>query len=218
LTPALEGGEGSASRPGSTLPSGNTRYQLYRRLGGPQGRSGQVRKISPPPGFDPPTIQRSRIYQLKYSSCIVCITYISIIALVPAAQTIPRLISFRAVDSYCVSRNSLWLNWEVNDRHQRRLSLNHIKKQFNQHIFTKHICTIHFNITIPRTYKSARCHFQKTLFTQIPLCIHDIGQQAPALHWTSASAHENLRRFQEHHACIFTPVHATKACGETGVI
>jgi len=28
---------------------------LYRRLGGPQGRSGQVRKISPPLGFDPRT-------------------------------------------------------------------------------------------------------------------------------------------------------------------
>jgi hypothetical protein len=26
---------------------------LYRRLGGPQGRSRRVRKISPPPGFDP---------------------------------------------------------------------------------------------------------------------------------------------------------------------
>jgi len=32
---------------------GKTRYQLYRRMGGPQGRSGQVRKISSPPGFDP---------------------------------------------------------------------------------------------------------------------------------------------------------------------
>jgi hypothetical protein len=30
---------------------------LYRRLGGPQGRSGRVRKISPPPGFDPWTVQ-----------------------------------------------------------------------------------------------------------------------------------------------------------------
>jgi len=30
---------------------------LYRRLGGPQGRSGQVRKILSPPGFDPRTVQ-----------------------------------------------------------------------------------------------------------------------------------------------------------------
>ena len=37
LTSALEGGEGSASRPGCTLPPGKTWYPLYRRLGGPQG-------------------------------------------------------------------------------------------------------------------------------------------------------------------------------------
>jgi len=29
----------------------------YRRLGGPQSRSGRVRKISLPPGFDPRTVQ-----------------------------------------------------------------------------------------------------------------------------------------------------------------
>ena len=39
------------------LPPGKTRYPLYRRLGGPQGRTGQVGKISPPPGFDPRTVQ-----------------------------------------------------------------------------------------------------------------------------------------------------------------
>jgi len=57
MTTALEGVEGSASRPGRSLPSWKTRYLLYRRLGGPQGRSGQVRKISPPTGFDPRTVQ-----------------------------------------------------------------------------------------------------------------------------------------------------------------
>ena len=46
-TSALEGDEGSASRPSSTLPPGKTRYPFYRRLSGPQGRSGLVRKISP---------------------------------------------------------------------------------------------------------------------------------------------------------------------------
>jgi hypothetical protein len=45
------------SRPGRTLPPGKTRYPLYRRLGGPLGPSGQVRKISPSPGFDPRTVQ-----------------------------------------------------------------------------------------------------------------------------------------------------------------
>ena len=57
MTTALEGGEGSASRPGRSLPPGKTLYPLYRRLGGTQGRSGRVRKISPTPGFDPRTIQ-----------------------------------------------------------------------------------------------------------------------------------------------------------------
>jgi len=49
----------SASHPGRSLPPVKTRYPLYRRLDGPQGRSGQVRKISPlpPPGFDPWTVQ-----------------------------------------------------------------------------------------------------------------------------------------------------------------
>jgi len=51
------GGEGSTSRPGRSLPPGKTRYPLYRRLGGPQGQSGQVRKISPSPGFDPRNFQ-----------------------------------------------------------------------------------------------------------------------------------------------------------------
>ena len=57
MTTALEGDEGSASRLGRSLPPAKTQYPLYRRLGGPQGRSGQVRKISPPPEFDPRTVQ-----------------------------------------------------------------------------------------------------------------------------------------------------------------
>ena len=56
MTVALERGEGSTSRPGRYLPPGKTRYPLYRRLVRLQGRSGQVRKISPPPGFDPRTV------------------------------------------------------------------------------------------------------------------------------------------------------------------
>jgi len=48
---------GQRPRPGRSLSPGKSRYQLYRRLGGAQGRSGQVRKISPPPGFDSRTVQ-----------------------------------------------------------------------------------------------------------------------------------------------------------------
>jgi len=39
------------------LPSGKNRYRLCRRLGGPLGRAGRVRKISPPLEFDPWTVQ-----------------------------------------------------------------------------------------------------------------------------------------------------------------
>jgi hypothetical protein len=56
LTLKLEGVCGQHYAP-AALPPGKTRYPLYRRLGGPQGRSGRVRKISPPPGFDPQTVQ-----------------------------------------------------------------------------------------------------------------------------------------------------------------
>jgi len=35
----------------AALPPRKTRYPLYRRLDGPQGKYGQVRKISPPPGY-----------------------------------------------------------------------------------------------------------------------------------------------------------------------
>ena len=41
----------------AALPPGNTRYAPYTRLGGPQGRSGRTREISPPPRFDPQNVQ-----------------------------------------------------------------------------------------------------------------------------------------------------------------
>ena len=50
------------------LPPGKTRYPLYRRLGGPQGRYGRVRKISPPPGFDPRTVQP---VASRYTDCAI---------------------------------------------------------------------------------------------------------------------------------------------------
>jgi hypothetical protein len=59
--------EGSASRPGGFIPLGKTRYSLYRRFGGLQGRSGQVRKISPPPIRSPDRVAHSQsLYRLSY--------------------------------------------------------------------------------------------------------------------------------------------------------
>ena len=65
-------GEVSASRPGRSLPPGKTRYPLYTRLGGTQGLSGQVRKISPSTGIrfpDRPTRSQS-LYLLSYPAHI----------------------------------------------------------------------------------------------------------------------------------------------------
>jgi hypothetical protein len=57
LTSALDWG-GRSTRSGRFTPGKVTWYPLYRRLGGPQGRrSGRVRKISLPAGFDPRTVQ-----------------------------------------------------------------------------------------------------------------------------------------------------------------
>jgi hypothetical protein len=56
LTSALVGGGWSTPLP--DLTSGkDTRYPVYRKLGGAQGRSEQMRKISPPPEFDPRAVQ-----------------------------------------------------------------------------------------------------------------------------------------------------------------
>jgi hypothetical protein len=52
LTSVQDWGGWSTPRPGRFTPGKKTRYPLYRRLGGLQGRSGRVRKISPSLGYD----------------------------------------------------------------------------------------------------------------------------------------------------------------------
>ena len=60
-------GGGSAPRPGRFTP-GRTRYPLNRRLGGPPGRSGRGRKISPHTGFRSPDrpARSESLYRLSY--------------------------------------------------------------------------------------------------------------------------------------------------------
>jgi hypothetical protein len=52
----------------AALPQGKTRYPLYRGLGGPQGRSGRVRKISLPTGIRSPDgpARSESMYRLSY--------------------------------------------------------------------------------------------------------------------------------------------------------
>jgi hypothetical protein len=56
LNSVLEG-VGGQHHATAALSPGKTRYPLYRRLGGPQGRYRRVLKISPLTVFDPLTVQ-----------------------------------------------------------------------------------------------------------------------------------------------------------------
>ena len=66
-------GVGGQHHAPAALPLGKTRYPLYRRLGGPQGRSGRVRKIWPPTGIRSPDrpARSESLYRLRY--CVVSI-------------------------------------------------------------------------------------------------------------------------------------------------
>jgi hypothetical protein len=55
LSSVVDGVGGKHHAP-AVLPPGKTQYALYTRLGRPQGESGEIRKISPPPGFDSWTV------------------------------------------------------------------------------------------------------------------------------------------------------------------
>jgi len=55
--PSIIDSMGGSDHTPTAFRLGKTRYPLYRRLGGPQGRFGRIRKTSPPPGFDPRTVQ-----------------------------------------------------------------------------------------------------------------------------------------------------------------
>jgi len=57
LTSALDAGGWSTPRPSRFTPAKESRYQLYRRLGGLQGWFGPVRQITPPPGLYLWTVQ-----------------------------------------------------------------------------------------------------------------------------------------------------------------
>jgi hypothetical protein len=67
-------GVGGHSHAPIALPPEMTRYPHYRRLGGPQGWSGWVRKISPPLRFDARTVQpvASRVKRLKIFGLYNC--------------------------------------------------------------------------------------------------------------------------------------------------
>jgi hypothetical protein len=66
LNSALDGMRGWRNAP-AALPPRMTRYPEYRKLGGTQGQSGRVRKISHPPGFYPRTVQPVASHYIDYA-------------------------------------------------------------------------------------------------------------------------------------------------------
>ena len=71
MTSVLEGCEWSAARPGCTLPTGKSRYPFYRRLSGPQGRSGQAENLAPTGNRSPDRPARSQsLYRLSHPAYI----------------------------------------------------------------------------------------------------------------------------------------------------
>jgi len=92
MAAALGGGEWSAARSGRTLPPEKTRYPFYRRLGGPQGRSGRGGKSRPHRDSIPDRPARSQsLYRLSY----------------PAHDS--RLVA----KSICVHRHLMWVTSEI---------------------------------------------------------------------------------------------------------
>ena len=89
MTATLEGGEGSATRPGRNLPPGKKRYPFYRRLGGLQGRSGRAENLVPT-GIRSRTHQpvAQSLYRLSYRAhmCFVRISEFAIISLYRVLQ------------------------------------------------------------------------------------------------------------------------------------
>jgi hypothetical protein len=129
--------------PRPIYPRKDTWYPLYRRLGGPQGRSGQVQKISPPPGLDPLTVQP---VASRYTDCaratykpsvIVIIIIINIIIISDTAAQLrlrpPRITRFlhytkrratvgrTSLDEWSARRRDLYMT--THNTHNRKTSM-----------------------------------------------------------------------------------------------
>jgi hypothetical protein len=110
----LAGGGWSTPRPGRFTPAKKIPYPLYRRLSGPQDRSARVRKVSPPSGFDPLTVQ------LVASRC--------------TGYAIPVGCNYRAKNScFCQESNSghpahnqsvYWFKYSTSRRYENNIEMN----------------------------------------------------------------------------------------------
>ena len=100
----------------AAIPPGKVRYPLYRRLGGPQGRSGRVRKISPPTGIRFPDrgARSESLYRLSYPGPQFTVVVQAIICRFVIAETrvqsvggVRYVVSMFGFEDFCLSLPSL---------------------------------------------------------------------------------------------------------------
>ena len=115
--------------------------ELYRRLGGLQGKSGRARKISLPPGFDPRTWYRLRM-RIISQLCIF-----RGIVLKPNGPATLDPISLRLMCTILELRMVFRTYWICTSRYSKRtqsisnhLYTNHL---YANHLYTNHLYTNH---------------------------------------------------------------------------
>lgn len=74
LTSLLDGDGGQSNAP-ATLPTGMSRYPFYRRMIGPQGRSGGVQGKSSPQGIPSPDQPASTGYAILTPVHMFCVSH-----------------------------------------------------------------------------------------------------------------------------------------------
>jgi hypothetical protein len=106
LTSTLDGDGWSTQRPGRFTTGKVARFQLSSRLGGPQGRSGRVRKISPlrPNGIRSPDRPARSKSLLRYPGPPFAVTY-------------------RPINARCVSETSFQYFKKSNPRYDNKKGL-----------------------------------------------------------------------------------------------
>ena len=132
-TSALMGVDGQRHAPAALHP-GKSRYPLYRRLGGPHGRSGRVQKISPPLGFDPQTVQS---VASRYTDWAIPTPWTEDIELVSSKRNVKLQKTERKLtELHSAPSSDLWTEWKAHQnasatrsqgRHRRKLVVNFYK-------------------------------------------------------------------------------------------
>ena len=125
LTSTVDG-VGGQRHASAALPLGKTRYPLYRRLGGPQGRSVRVQNISPSTGIrslDRPA-RSEPLYRLSYRGPLKTVTLIQILQFrrrAGAATSLTCLIGVQSKQGSVRRTAVCWIETLQKLEEQRRL-------------------------------------------------------------------------------------------------